>query len=124
MSVFKESNTSLRAEAKSASDRAAALELELVSLRGQLLPLNQTLGRCEAEKKALALDNTQLKEQLERWQKRAGDLQGRYGQVQDSAEAAKLKETVAKLEAQVCENVRWGGPCALVVWTPCGRWVS
>ena len=48
------------------------------ALEAQLTPLKQSAGRLETEKVALTADNKQLKEQVQRWQKRAHELQDRY----------------------------------------------
>ena len=78
MRAFKESNAQLRTETEAAHSKLALTEAKLKEAEAQVMPLRQTIARLETREKVLTSDNTQFKEELERWKQRASELQDKF----------------------------------------------
>ena len=104
LSVFKESNANLRAQAEEANGKLAQLQRDLKEAQAQALPLRQQVARLESKEKVLTSDKAQLVEQLERWKTRASDLKDKFGGAGvDPAEYEKVRGQVEKSKALAAE---------------------
>ena len=104
LAQIKESNDQLRTNAREATARAQGLEQRAKDLEAQITPLKQAVGKLETERTALTADNKQLKEQVQRWTKRAHELQDKYGGGGvDQAEHDKVAARAEEAERKVVE---------------------
>ena len=104
LSVFKDGNANLRAQAEEANGKLAQLQRDLKEAQAQALPLRQQVARLESKEKVLTSDKAQLVEQLERWKTRASDLKDKFGGAGvDPAEYEKVRGQVEKSKALAAE---------------------
>jgi len=104
-SVFKESNTQLRAEMEDKRTKLDKTEAKLKEMEAQLLPLQHANARLESKVKVLESDAKQLKEELQRWKQRATELQDKFGGAGvDPVEYEKVRGLLEKTKSLLASN--------------------
>ena len=99
LNTHRESNVTLRAEARQAQAALAARTKEVDELRTQLEPLQEEVLELKGEREAHESEVRLLKENADRWQQRAQNVLQKYDRV-DPAEFEALKEQVKSLETE------------------------
>jgi chromosome segregation ATPase len=106
LSVFQESNAHLRAEFEEARKRLDQKEREFKEVEAQVLPLRQALSQAKTRQEASDLDMKQLKEELERWKKRATELGNKGAVTVELAEYNKVRASVDAVKAELSEALK------------------
>ena len=102
LSVFKESNAHLRAEAEEANSKLEKCQARLKEVEAQVMPLQQTIARLETKQNSMQSDVKHKTEELNRWKERATELQNKYGTAGvDPVEYEKVRGEVEKVKSQL-----------------------
>jgi nucleoprotein TPR len=96
LNLFRESNASLRNEARQAQTQLAERTTEVESLSAQLEPMRARIGEIENALETKDGEIKLLQEDRDRWQKRNQDILQRYDRV-DPAELESLKNQIEAL---------------------------
>jgi nucleoprotein TPR len=99
LNLFRESNTSLRNEARSAQEQLATKTKEVQELVLKLEPLQTRLREVEHDLESKEGEVKLLQEDRDRWQKRTQDIMQKYDRV-DPAELEALKTQITDLQAE------------------------
>jgi nucleoprotein TPR len=99
LNLFRESNTSLRNEARSAQDQLSAKIKEAEELIAQIEPIQTKLREVEQDLESKEGEIKLLQEDRDRWQKRTQDIMQKYDRV-DPAELEGLKTQITTLQAE------------------------
>ena len=104
LNTLRESNVTLRAEARQAQTHLTNRVKEVEDLRAQIEPLQDELQELKGDSEAHEGEVKLLKENADRWQQRAQNVLQKYDRV-DPAEYEALKEQIQKLETERNEIV-------------------
>ena len=99
LSTFRESNVTLRNEARQAQAALASKKLELEQLQAQMEPLNLELREVKGELENALEESRLVTEDRDRWQQRAQTILQKYDRI-DPAELEALKVKIASLEKE------------------------
>jgi nucleoprotein TPR len=99
LNLFRESNSSLRNEARSAQEQLARKIKEVEELVMQLEPLKAKAREAEYELESKNGEVKLLQEDRDRWQKRTQDIMQKYDRV-DPAELQELRDQITKLQEE------------------------
>jgi nucleoprotein TPR len=99
LNLFRESNSSLRNEARSAQEQLARKAKEVEDLIAQLEPLKTKAREAEYELESKTGEIKLLQEDRDRWQKRTQDIMQKYDRV-DPTELQELRDQITKLQEE------------------------
>ena len=104
LNTLRESNVTLRAEARQAQSSLATRLKEAEDLKAQIEPLQDELQEIKGEREAHEGEVKLLKENADRWQQRAQNVLQKYDRV-DPAELEALREQIQTMETERGEIV-------------------
>jgi nucleoprotein TPR len=99
LNLYRESNNSLRIQARSAQDQLSAKIKEAEELVTKIEPIQTRLREVEQDLEAKEGEVKLLQEDRDRWQKRTQDIMQKYDRV-DPAELEALKTQITTLQAE------------------------
>ena len=99
LNVFRESNETLRGEARMAQAQLAETSKKVDELNAQIEPLRASVQELEDQQETAQGEMKLLQEDRDRWQKRTQDILSKYDRV-DPAEMQELKEKLKSLEQE------------------------